>query len=657
MLRLRHGESIVILTALMIVLAGCSPAPDPPTPPGPSEELACEVNDYPCTLGEVSDAVLDRSDELLADVKTMVEAGTNFSEALAWISDQDGVVQARADDSGVYFRVDGGVPTWLLAPQDRSLNALHPQGVVGRGTPRDADAPKKNAIVIAPFTWQWGPNDPSNNVINTLRRIGDYKDRLQDRVEVRQNNVVPPLPTVAQPSTGNVKVSDFMGWEAYDVIYVSSHGGLRDDEGGDCGFFEWCLVSVTSGERVLDCKTGKVLYGDREGIRCTAIIGITGTFLTLTSEFFRNEYGLFKAGLDEAVIFIDSCHSYNNSTLANQLGGGSSSFFGWDSSVGCSFGATVTSNLFQFLSNGLTAEEAFDEINDRGIDPAGGPELELSSSGEDLRIRELPSLRHRTSGVALEEGAVLFIEGTPGDGVNDELIFVVDVMGIREGGSGPVSVQGDASEFNVRFLVDGVEVGADNVGNPVRGESVQVDEFTYRLTLRTALGFDVPEGGKEVEVEALIDPLLEGGRTFHRVERVMLNPRCFWQIEVVGSSRDGVYRGGFATFSRDAQAGLIVQLAGELGNPPLIGLIQLSDAPSVGQVGGYTLGLGDVGDGLSTITFIDGVHPPGLVTGDGSEVLDDGNPPEVIDHLPGPSVFDLITNRDHQSGGVYRILC
>ena len=552
-------KSLGLLLCLLLLLAACgaaggggsggdgTPNDDPPA----DTNFICETQGYPCTLGEVTDAVLERSDALLVEAKSKIELGESYEQVLAWIKSHSDVAEAVVDVNGLYFRVEGGVPTWLIEPTVREEveSVLRPQEIVGRDTNRDTDKPKKDALLISPFFWQWGSTkDPTNSLEATLQGIPDYKGG----VKKLQNKSEPPAPTDQIPSTGNIKVSDFKGWHEYDIVYVSSHGGRRDIEGEGCEelwgiSLEWCLVSVTSGERVKSSSVAKKKYGDNPGIRTTGISGVDGIYLTLTADFFRDEYGLsvLNPGLDKAVVFIDTCNSYYNSTLATSLAGGSSAFFGWGGSVLCTFRTTVTDVVFDLLAKGYTARQAFNKVKKDKVDPPGDVELEMNSSGDDLRILELPELQHPTTGTRLEDGASLQIRGTPGDGTNDALELVVDVTGVIDpddtGGIGTSQADDPAELYTLKFFADNQEVGASNLGRPPRdrAEVVPLDEVTHRLTYLADLPFDLPEDGKDValKVEVLLP---EGGVSDYEVDVRLVGAGCEFRAVLSGHRNEDI---------------------------------------------------------------------------------------------------------------------
>ena len=527
------------------------PDPDPPIT-GPDTTAVdgsfCEEIGYACTIDGVDPSVGERSQTLLEDAKARFEGGESAPAVAAWLQDQAGVVSATAQQSLLVFRLEGGQPTWLMtspptAPPSTGLPSTPPlvDNVVGHGTARERGDRKKSAVVLAPFRFQFGILD----IAPTLESMLSAHDEYQGNVRYEANEVLPPLPTSDEATTGGVTVDHFRGWGERDVIVLSTHGNVLVALGDEWGCFFTCIQGVATGERVRNCDAAiRAKYAGIPGVRCGSVANVTGTYIWLDSDFFRWEYRL-AATLSRSIIYFGACRTSTLSSLAIQLSSASNEFFGWDDNVQASQEHPVARRLFELMiTEGLTTKEAYDQLDEDGMTDTPSADLDLYSNEDGLHIREIATLKnplhpsvsnaHRFGGSGVfasaaedglegpsaflaEEGdlmnnAVLPFLGRAGDGQSDELFFYVDVDGVRPGRE---------SSYDLTVSVDDMEVGT----HALEGfRVVRLDEYTVRVEIRQPLTFDI-EDGQTLKIRATANlPGEEEGESWDEVTIVARNP-------------------------------------------------------------------------------------------------------------------------------------
>lgn len=540
--------------------------PEPEPDPSPGVAPNCIVQGYPCTTGEVDPSILELEGAYV-DALVRRLATETYEQALEWISSQDGVVEAEADASSLVFRLDGNQPTFIVgttaddpdatlvrqpngpaASSSPSPWLVDAQGVVGEGTDRETHQNRKRALFLEPFQFELG--DRFGQHIDELRRIPDYPHDPGD-VRLAFNSAVGP--------------EAFKNWDEYDAIFVSTHGGQfskgtwigtgieRTYEKGESSFKELCDEVKQGYEEVVGLKCGVI--GDESKGEQMVVLG-------LFADFFQDEYGR-KGGLDKAIVYMGGCLTLtDNYDLADALSGSSSAYYGWDATVFThKHPLAIDALLFMLIVRGTTAENALDIAC--LADLCGGPSWGSAEDGatlrqyrngsepRGLRLYDVASLNEpRNPRTRLSDGDTLSIIGTPGDGDPDQLEIVAEFIGIVDpddtrGGLGTAQVDDVAALYDFAFFIDGVDIGADNLGDPKNDSAtmVQLDEGNYRYSYTADLPFDVPEDGMSVTLEIEVQ-LPEGGISDYEVDIDLGG--LGWHMSVSGPE-GGTYSGEVAT--------------------------------------------------------------------------------------------------------------
>lgn len=592
-----RGRSAILVLASVgvtigLALSACS-APSAGAPTA-SPKLDCERGGYACTLGEVGDAVFARGDALLLELATKLRNGASLGDLVQAALAQPDVVEARVDQQGtaMYFLIDGGTPrfvhdlagpgtaSWVVEPTTTPTSsarggALSPSAVVGEGTPRDEHdgTQRKTALVLSPYAWDFGTDDSAPGIVDRLDHTYDYSTAWAG-FPVQAGKGVGYEPN-ASKGDFNVTVEDFMGWSTYDVVFISSHGTSLGCTGT---VHRICASGIFIGMTFEPCTYWKKTYPDLDGIRCgttpfTTSWGDPVYEVGLSSDFFQQHYGADTKALRRTVVVFDSCESLQNDAFGRVLAAQTSAFFGWTASVFSGESKETTSALFGDLLDGQTTGTAMADLKQSGltertpVDGAPTPTFrKLGPQAEDLRIIDLPALMDATGAARLQKGASVTVAGVPGDGVNDEYDFLVDVRGVinpNGGGTGSPPSSGAAGLYDLHFLLDGTEIGVENLGHPTpnRTTVTQLDATTYRMRYPVKLPFDVPKDGRDARLEVRVT-LPEGGSSSHAVDVTLRGILCDYDLTLSGGLT-GTSRGP-ASFTPGSDGSLEIDLNGSL---------------------------------------------------------------------------------------------
>jgi hypothetical protein len=277
------------------------------------------------------------------------------------------------------------------------------------------------------------------------------------------------------PESNKAGVSDFASFNAYDVIYISTHGttvckdlntgtpipcrGYIAAESYDPNDFEDVIESTTKGVDLVEYVSGKSGLG-------------------VGADFFRFQY---PAGLSNKLIFLSACKSAATSDLTEALMDKqkTSSVLGWSQVVTGWQAGKSARLLFQGLAKGLTVGEALDGMGTDIYDAL--TRAELVESNPNLRIRDLITVNDGFTGKTLSDTSGIEITLAPDDGEDDKLLLEIIVDGVDPG---------KLEQYFVNLSVNGKAIGSTSVS--ANGE--KIGEHSYRITGEAPLGFDAKEG-------------------------------------------------------------------------------------------------------------------------------------------------------------------
>lgn len=484
------------------------PAPDPSAP------FDCERDGYPCTWSDVGRGTLDESDRIADDVLEMLDEGASVADAVAFLDAMPGVAEIESSDVAIRFRLRGGRPTWVLGPDARLLEGPpgggHPQHPPVAVSPSRAlsardvvgDVPKsKSALILSPFQYQFKQSDEGAELAALLGADRSYEGNVQYVANTDQSQEVAP--------------SDFMGWDGFDVVHVSTHGAqVCGDDGcktvivaGNLASAEVIVGSADLGVDLVKIEYGEQAYG-------------------ASTDFFRSKY---PSGLPDTIVFMSACQTAKGNDLAQVLAGQGGAYLGWTESVHSGTAHRAALAFFtNLIEKGIPATKAFEALKE-GVDlttdqpgeTGAVAKLEIFSGGDDLRIREVVFLQNPLTKEELPANFPYPVVGQPGDGAVDRIPFLIKVDG----------VEGNPAGFTVHVEVNGIS------GPPVSlatGEAVDADGNAWQVKGEVPVTFDAQQG-QSIEIRARVD-LPEGGTSEWDESAQLGNPalRFISMIETAG---------------------------------------------------------------------------------------------------------------------------
>lgn len=627
--------------ALMSALAGaalaCSVFPGGPsessgdptveaTAVGDTQAPRCEREGYPCSYAEADPAAIELGVQVMDIADAVINDGGTIPDAGARLELEEDVVELVYDQLSLRFRVDGGPPMWLIDPvimQSEATTAAA-NHVLARpigqddgpvGDQKEGEEPKHRSLVLAPFLWDFGTNEGPevDRLIGThdnyecdgcQRLVVSYRSKLDADKDGKPDDF----------SSGGVTLTDFQGWDRYDIIHVSTHGvqnclneldytpQFSTPDNSDC--YTALFTGISVHQMVYETMSASPAFGAggvawaklAGGEECGGLEAGTSDYneadcfeaglwwQVVTTDFFKLGY---PGGLDDKLIFLSACESMKGRDLAEALAGDNTTVLGWTESVDAGIAEKVATKFYElYIGNGLEAEPAFEKakmvVGEGGLltrlRPKGGgsypnavPEIIRGGSPEP-RGREVIALRHVVFHQELEDGASLPVNGIAGDGKPDRLPVLVQVDGIEPGQ--------DPASFTIHLKVNDTEASQTFV--PVH----QVGEYSYWGLPYIELPADVSQL-QGVKIETWVD-LPEGGRSRNVIEGVDL-AGCGWTGEMSGARNGPI--SGHEVMNMQEIADMDPQdLADALG-----GAAGVPSIPGMGPLGGgdlaMTLGL------------------------------------------------------------------
>jgi hypothetical protein len=584
-----------------MALAGCQAVPgrSSGTSSAPVvQELECRAKAYPCSLEEVPEEILRRSEELSLQADAMIGRGEPINDVAAFLQAQDGVVELTSDAFAVRFRLDGGRPFWVMHPDAlgpvnvesgaaaaqapwfeppaRPPAAPRPETDEASADPRHVaggnDKPKR-ALVLSPWLWEFGATDDGAAVRQTLDQTRDY----EGNVTYVANGT---------KTAFNVNVESFKGWKDYDVVHVVAHGYRVCDDAG-CraliGVHELPggLLSYFTPDRgfALELKPVAKAFG-------TEVLSGNGrSLLFLNADFFVNEY---PGGLADTLVFFNACKTAGTQAtdLSDAIRGTSSVFVGWNESVSWEHAHAVGVDLFSTLTGGWTVDHAYEDLGplqqDGSVDPAAHLIVDGRADGGDLRIREIVWLLDPALEGPLFDGALVGIDGTMNDGGPDSVPYEVQIDGFAESEVGGLQLH--------------VAVDDQEVQRPL-ADATFLGEGKWQIEGLIPLGEDLAEE-RPATMKAWLD-LPDGGQSRDHFNVRLVGPGCLTGTWVIDK----------ALYHQDLD-NLLASIPGA-DALPLTGDIVLEFAPATGSQEGDPVTVRFQGDptlsGPAATKFVSGI--------------------------------------------------
>jgi len=490
--------------------------------------LNCEVKSYPCTLAEADPDAIARTAALLQELWAVRDAGT-LDDVRAYLESQTDVSGIGGNIRFVIFQVDGMMPavfddstvvTGQPAPVTNTTNSKtnvsksRPMEVVGEDTTPDGAIDQKDskrALVLAPFEWDFAPDDESETLAVRLEMARGYAGNVVFKRNLNEDDT-------------NISIEDWLSFGNFDAVAISTHGSrnceILPDLSNDCEVWissgvEWDFLDRPP--LTVIGATVSLTYGD--------VDDQTPTFgrVTLLKDFWRFHYA---GALDNQLVSFSACETGNTegSELAAIMGNDDFVMTGWTEVVDSDVAFSVALSFYEELAKGVTTDEAFDHVASLGLFPyinSDGLETAFevfAPQGKPVRLFELPTLLF--NGEVIPEGINIaeLVDGIPGDQTPDSLELTIQVDGVT-----PES----KPDFMVRYRVNDLEAS----GSYGLDSATQVNGFEnrYEVTHNVSLGFPLPAG--QMPLEVIVD-LPEGGESLFSTTVEVAS--CYFAANVSG---------------------------------------------------------------------------------------------------------------------------
>lgn len=413
--------------------------------------LDCERDGYPCAWVEADRSVYDASVDLALKADQRHVDGESLSAVAGWLAAQPDVVDVKADDEDVVFRMDGGLPVWVVGndaqpvvgpPQPGDIEAVGgantqradaggqaavaTQGVAG------TDPEDKTAIVLSPYEWQFGHGEGAD-VAGILETTRGYAGNVTYLANTYDAN--------ADEARLEVTLDALRGMMAHDVVHLDTHGSFVCDNAGNC------QTRISTGLDIIDLVDKNFLDAD-DYTGVTVEVKEGRTAIAIMDDSLRSQYAATPgntpaAALEDTLVYFSACETLQGWDVADAIGA-HGVYLGWDQSVNSADAADAAVELYATLADeGVTTKEALTRLTDEGLTEDRNGATLWATGAEDLRLREIVTML-RPDDTPLESGDDVAVLGAD----EDRLALPVRVEGVLEDPD-------QAPEFTVRLEVNG----------------------------------------------------------------------------------------------------------------------------------------------------------------------------------------------------------
>ncbi len=194
------------------------------------------------------------------------------------------------------------------------------------------------AIVIAPFKYDFEPTDESNEIADML------SDHGMDVTTVYNTS----------SAVETVSISSFKNLGQYEAVIITSHGDT---------------AMVNNRESVIICTNDRMTTAGELISNFTDLA--TGRSMLINNAFAITPsfISYYSGSFDDSIIYVGSCRSTYNSTMANAfINAGAGAYIGYDNYVGYTFAYNHGKDAFVELVDGDTVSE-LDDLGDTDSAP------------------------------------------------------------------------------------------------------------------------------------------------------------------------------------------------------------------------------------------------------------------------------------------------
>jgi hypothetical protein len=383
---------------------------------------------------------------------------TSFTKALAQLQKEPNVTEIGVGDSLLSFRVSHGplmlVPFGEGIPGTKGLS-VRPLSTFPLLTVQNEedhvvaaqreDREHKKALILAPYLWDFGQNEDALVPLKKLENQRNYRGGITYKANATKN---------AQ----NISLDDYASFDAYDVVYLSSHGSktciIKKDEieiisGGDSNM---CYTFISTGIQLKMTEAIKLKQqlADKgyKGIYFSKTKDPSMASIYLGAQFFKDRY----KNLEDKLIIFSACQLGQRNDLLQTFESlmQNGQFFFWQNTVNADDASKAFNSLFErMLEYGETAPKAFKNIPDELKDNLPSSFVLLDENGKKDTVDTYTYLRMASQGNAmhliepvtfidekthqpLDEGQVFPFEGIFEDGLPESADFTLELLGYNQ---------------------------------------------------------------------------------------------------------------------------------------------------------------------------------------------------------------------------------
>jgi hypothetical protein len=325
---------------------------------GNSEIVTCDGEDIPCTFSEVSEETFEKSVETMLSAQDMADQGNDVSEIIAYIDEQEELIDLQVGPEAIVFQAVGG-PMLVVEAESgdyngeteienieitlkgkESMNVAYAQEAnevdVTAADEGKEQRETKQALVLSPYAWDF-PNDDAPVVRDILESNRNYSGN----VTYKSNSY---------DGQNNIGILDYVGWDQYEVVHLSTHGILacRPAKDGE--------IEIVSGGNSSLCKslidTGYKFKSEKDYEQAKAKWkGIPGVAMSKSTLYLSSTFFGISASspLENTVVSFSACEMGIQTDMPNMISGNmvSGDFFYWTKTVNDSDAQAAFKKLYE----------------------------------------------------------------------------------------------------------------------------------------------------------------------------------------------------------------------------------------------------------------------------------------------------------------------
>lgn len=321
-------------------------------------EVDCNGSDRPCNLSEVNDETFEQSIQTMLSAQDMADEGKDVGDIISYIDETEDLVELKVGPEAIIFQSKGGPMLVVEADSSDYTGETEMENVEITLKGKDliettyaqeankvdvtaADEGKeqretKQALVLSPYAWDFANDDGP-----VVRDILQSNRNFEGNVTYKENSY---------EGQNNIGILDFVGWDQYEVVHLSTHGILacRPAKDGEIeivsgGNSNLCKSLIDTGYKFKDEKAYEEAKSKWKGIPGVAMSKST---LYLSSTFFGVSAS---SPLENTVVSFSACEMGIQTDMPNMISGNmvSGDFFYWTKTVNDSDALAAFKKLYE----------------------------------------------------------------------------------------------------------------------------------------------------------------------------------------------------------------------------------------------------------------------------------------------------------------------